>query len=131
METLNIRHFKLVNGEELIGLVAVKNDDNFIVEQPVAIGTNLVGGFSFTPWFPFSEHKNYKIELTHIVNHVQVAEDVKQAYVDFVLSLDKRRIPMQQPRSSAQILEELEETLLKKYDEDRFLLDEDEEKTIH
>ena len=131
MDKLNIRHFKLVNGDEIIGLVAVKNDDNFIVEQPVAIGTNLVGGYSFTPWFPFSEHKNYKIEFTHIVNHVQVAPDVKQAYVDFVLNLDKRRIPIKQPRYSAQIMDELEEKLLKKYEEERYLMDEEEDITIH
>ena len=36
MEGLNIRHFKLMNGEEIIGLVAIKNDDNFIIERPVS-----------------------------------------------------------------------------------------------
>ena len=33
MEGLNIRHFKLMNGEEIIGLVAIKNDDNFIIDS--------------------------------------------------------------------------------------------------
>ena len=37
MEGLNIRHFKLLNGEEIIALLAVKNDDNFIIERPVRI----------------------------------------------------------------------------------------------
>ena len=37
MEGLNIRHFKLMNGEEIVGLVANKNEDNYIIERPVKL----------------------------------------------------------------------------------------------
>ena len=81
MEELNIRHFKLMNGDDIIGLVAVKNDDNFIIERPVSIHANLLGGFQFTPWFPFSDSKQFKIMKSNIIQHVPIAEEVKTSYV--------------------------------------------------
>ena len=47
MESLNIRHFKLMNGEEIIGLLAVKNEDNLIIERPVRINPSFLGGVQF------------------------------------------------------------------------------------
>ena len=58
---LNIRHFKLMNGEEIIGLLAIKNDDNYIIERPVRINPSLLGGIQFSAWFPFSEDKQFKV----------------------------------------------------------------------
>ena len=45
MEDLNIRHFKLVNGEDIIAIVSSKNKDNWLVERPVVITNNIVGGY--------------------------------------------------------------------------------------
>ena len=75
MDKLNIRHFKLVNGDEIIGLVAVKNDDSYLVERPFSVSNNILGGFQLSPWFALSENKTFKIMKEHIVNHVMVAED--------------------------------------------------------
>ena len=36
IQSLNIRHFKLVNGDEIVALVSVKNDNNWILERPVS-----------------------------------------------------------------------------------------------
>lgn len=132
MKELNIRHFKLLNGEEIIGLVAVKNDDSWIVERPLTISSNILGGFQFQPWFPFSEHKTYKVMKEHIINHVMVAEDVKKAYVDFALSLQTKRVPLKAPRSNMDIMEEMEAALQDRYEEERMYPEVDLKKeTIH
>tara|TARA_B100001057_G_C22044762_1_gene642321 strand:- start:5 stop:409 length:405 start_codon:yes stop_codon:yes gene_type:complete len=134
METLNIRHFKLVNGDEIIGLVAVKNDDSFLVERPFSVSNNILGGFQLSPWFALSENKTYKIMKDHIVNHVMVADDVKGVYVDYALKISERRIPIKTPRSNYEIMDELEEKLIERYDEERQFLDYEEDiekKIIH
>mgnify|MGYP001264442841 FL=1 len=134
METLNIRHFKLVNGDEIIGLVAVKNDDSYLVERPFSVSNNILGGFQLSPWFALSENKTYKIMKDHIVNHVMVADDVKGVYVDYALKISERRIPIKTPRSNYEIMDELEEKLIERYEEERQFLDYEEDiekKIIH
>ena len=78
---LNIRHFKLMNGEEIIGLLAIKNDDNYIIERPVRINPSLLGGIQFSAWFPFSEDKQFKVLKSSIIQHVPIAESIKDTYV--------------------------------------------------
>ena len=58
---LPIRHFKLVNGEELVALIKEKDDGTFTLERPYVVKNNLIGGFAFLPWFPFSSQKLFKI----------------------------------------------------------------------
>ena len=127
MEELNIRHFKLMNGDDIIGLVAVKNDDNFIIERPVSIHANLLGGFQFTPWFPFSDSKQFKIMKSNIIQHVPIAEEVKTSYVQFALKLDKVSKP--ETRSDLEILEDYENELVNQYADEG--LPQTEKKTIH
>jgi|TARA_R110000744_G_scaffold28979_2_gene69476 hypothetical protein len=93
MEDLNIRHFKLVNGEDIIAIVSSKNKDNWLVERPVVITNNIVGGYQFSPWFPFSNTKAHKILMDKIVNSTGIDPDVKESYLNFVLSLKKKPTP--------------------------------------
>ena len=127
MQELNIRHFKLMNGDDIIGLVAVKNDDNYIIERPVSINANLLGGFQFSPWFPFSDSKQFKIMKSNIIQHVPIAEDVKENYVQFALKLDEVRKPV--TKSDQEILEEYEDQIINKYAEEGVPIP--EKKTIH
>lgn len=94
MEELNldIRHFKLTNGDSLIGLVSVNNDHNYIVERPVLIEKSVIGTWTFSPWFPFSETKVFKLKKDHIIQHVPVADDVKHNYVQFALKMSEAQI---------------------------------------
>lgn len=107
MEELNIRHFKLSNGEEIIALVAVKNDDSFIIESPVVVHNNFLGGFQFTKWFPFSQSKSFKILKNDIIQHVSIDEEAKGAYVQFALKMNKIKPP--QYKSDVDIVRELME----------------------
>lgn len=129
MEGLNIRHFKLMNGEEIIGLLAVKNDDNFIIERPVRLNPGLMGGIQFTAWFPFSESKQFKVLKSSIIQHVPIAESIKDTYVNFALKMDKP-ISVPDTRTDQELLEEYENRLVNEY-ADEGIPDLDKKRTIH
>ena len=129
MEGLNIRHFKLMNGEEIIGLLAVKNDDNFIIERPVRLNPGLMGGIQFTAWFPFSESKQFKVLKSSIIQHVPIAESIKDTYVNFALKMDNP-ISVPDTRTDQELLEEYENRLVNEYADDG-IPDLDKKRTIH
>lgn len=116
MDDLNIRHLKLSNGDDVIALVSVKNDDSFVVERPVLVHMNMMGGFQFIPWMPFSDAKSFKINKSQIVSHVNIAPDVAEAYIQFALKLKdfKRQL---EPKTDMDILRDLEERLVSSYEE--------------
>ena len=130
MEGLNIRHFKLMNGEEIIGLVAVKNKDNYIVERPVRLNPSMLGGIQFSAWFPFSDAKQFKIRMSDIIQHVPVAETIKETYVQFALKMDK---PVESilAKSDQEILEEYENRLANDLYEDGLPEELDKKRTLH
>jgi hypothetical protein len=109
MEGLNIRHFKLMNGEEIIGLLAIKNDNNYIIERPVRIHPSLLGGVQFSAWFPFSESKQFKVLKSSIIQHVPIAESIKDTYVQFALKMDKPITPPD-TRTDEELLKEYEDS---------------------
>ena len=132
MEGLNIRHFKLMNGEEIIGLVAIKNDDNFIIERPVKLNPSVLGGIQFVAWFPFSEAKQFKVFKNNIIQHVPIAETIKDTYVNFALKTD---YPIQtvQTKTDQELLQEYESRLATGtdlYDEEP-LNELDKKRTLH
>ena len=130
MEGLNIRHFKLMNGEEIIGLVAVKNKDNYIVERPVRLNPSMLGGIQFSAWFPFSDAKQFKIRMSDIIQHVPVAETIKETYVQFALKMDKP-VESVQTKSDQEILEEYENRLANDLYEDGLPEELDKKRTLH
>lgn len=130
MEALNIRHFKLMNGEEIIGLVAVKNKDNYIVERPVRLNPSMLGGIQFSAWFPFSDAKQFKIRMSDIIQHVPVAETIKETYVQFALKMDKP-VESVQTKSDQEILEEYENRLANDLYEDGLPEELDKKRTLH
>ena len=129
MEGLNIRHFKLMNGEEIIGLLAITNDDNFIIERPVRLNAGLMGGIQFTAWFPFSESKQFKVLKSSILQHVPIAESIKDTYVNFALKMDAP-ITVPDTRTDQELLEEYENRLVNEY-ADEGIPDLDKKRTIH
>ena len=130
MEDLNIRHFKLMNGDEIVGLVSVRNNDSWIIERPVVITNNLMGGYSFQPWFPFSEAKTFKVLKNHIIQHVPIAETVKETYLQFALKMAEPTSPVD-TRTDQELLEEYEQELVDKYSSEGVPFDEKPKKVIH
>ena len=132
MEGLNIRHFKLMNGEEIIGLVAIKNDDNFIIERPVRLNPSMLGGVQFAAWFPFSDAKQFKVLKSSILQHVPIAESIKDTYVNFALKMD-RPIQTVQTKTDQELLEEYESRLASGTDhfDEEPLNELDKKRTLH
>ncbi len=113
---LPIRHFKLVNGEELVALIKEKDDGSFTLERPYVVKNNIIGGFAFLPWFPFSSQKLFKISRQSILHHVEIDEDMKQEYIKLATGALK---PRSKPPliSDEQMMDELEAFVNENYDE--------------
>ena len=126
---MNIRHFKLTNGEEIIALVQQKHDCSWLLERPVSIQNTMLGGYSFSPWFPFSNAKTFKIMKEHVLQHVPIADKVTDTYVKYVLNLPEVATPNN--RSDEEILAEYEQRLTEKYAEEGVPLNDKDEKIIH
>ena len=127
---MNIRHFKLTNGEEIIALVQQKIEGSWILERPVSINNTMLGGYSFAPWFPFSNAKTFKIMKDHVLQHVPIAEQVQDTYIKFVLN-QPQEIATPTGKSDEELLSEYERRLADKYAEEGVPLDDKKEKTIH
>jgi hypothetical protein len=111
-EKINIRQFKLMNGEEIIALVTQKEPDSYIVERPFVIRANIIGGFAFLPWFPFSGQKIFKISNKHILHHVGIDEDLKHEYIRLASSVMKPKLVQNPQRDPVELLEDFEEFML-------------------
>ena len=105
---INIRQFKLSNGEEIIALVNERTDNgSYIIERPFKISPGMVGGFYFHPWFAFSSQKMFKLTKEKILYHVEIDEDIKGEYIKLA-SEDAQPHAKRQPiRSKDSILDEL------------------------
>ena len=113
---LPIRHFKLVNGEELVALIKEKDDGTFTLERPYVVKNNLIGGFAFLPWFPFSSQKLFKISRQSILHHVEIDEDIKQEYIKLATGALKPRAKSP-VMSDDDLMANLDDFLNENYDE--------------
>ena len=102
METLNIRQFKLINGEDVIAVLNTKNDDNYIIERPVVLLPNLLGNMQFSHWFPLSSQKTFKLYKNRIVHHVPLDEYLHETYIKFVLETKRPEYKLQTVREAVQ-----------------------------
>ena len=108
---LNIRQFKLLNGEEIIALVNEKDESNFILERPYKVNTGMIGGFYFVPWFPFSSQKLFKLSKEKIVYHAELDEDMKQEYVKLASEFSTPRPKPTRLRDSEELVDSLSANL--------------------
>ncbi len=110
-ERLNIRQFKMLNGEEIIGLVNQKETNSYIIERPFKIMPNMIGGFTLLPWFPFSSQKLFKIGNKFIMHSVEIDEDMKTEYIKLASTEPKITKPALARTDSRELLQEFEEFL--------------------
>ena len=127
MDNLNIRQFKLINGEDVIGVLNVKNDDNYIIERPVVLLPNLLGNMQFAHWFPLSSQKVFKLYKNRVVHHVPIDEYLHKTYIDFVLNTQRPEYKLQTVKDAVQDMVTRERELI---EEDYLDLPEPKE-TIH
>ena len=88
LDDVNIRHFKLSNGEELIALVQGEQDQLIKLESPMEVHREVrmnSQSFVFTRWLPLSKFDVCLLNPMHIVSHVECDNDVKERYVRMCL----------------------------------------------
>jgi len=87
---INIRHLKLVSGEEVISYVNDSSENELIIlERPLQIHRMGVGGFFFSKWYPFAKKDEAIVNPRQIVSHSEVANDVKEKYIKICLEISK------------------------------------------
>mgnify|MGYP001336879384 FL=1 len=134
MEEIQIRHFKLINGDQIIAAVNSKNKDNWFLGTPVQVSNALLGGFSFSPWFPFSTEENYKVKFHNVIQSTLVDNDIKEAYIKFVLQLKEnppKNVKKMSTRASEELLNELEDSIMDEEMNEVFQRDIQKKETIH
>jgi len=117
MDNLNIRQFKLINGDDIIAILNTKNDDNYIVEGPVILLPNMFGNMQFAHWFPLSSQKTFKLYKNRIVHHVPVDKYLHETYFNFVLNTKRPEYKLQSMKEAVQDIVERERELI----EDEYL----------
>tara|TARA_X000000950_G_scaffold4755_1_gene4941 strand:+ start:85 stop:492 length:408 start_codon:yes stop_codon:yes gene_type:complete len=133
-EEIQIRHFKLINGDQIIAAVNSKNKDNWFLGTPVQVSNALLGGFSFSPWFPFSTEENYKVKFHNVIQSTLVDNDIKEAYIKFVLQLKEnppKNVKKMSTRASEELLNELEDSIMDEEMNEVFQKDIVKKETIH
>ena len=88
LDDVNIRHFKLSSGEELISLVKGDKNTMIILESPMELHTMMkeqTQGFVFTKWQPLSKTDIVALNPMHIVSHVECDNDIKERYIRMCL----------------------------------------------
>lgn len=127
MDNLNIRQFKLINGEDVIGVLNIKNDNNYIIERPVVLLPNLLGNMQFAHWFPLSSQKVFKLYKNRVVHHVPIDEYLHKTYIDFVLNTKRPEYKLQTMNEAVQDMVTRERELI----EEDYLDVPEPKETIH
>ena len=125
-QKINIRQFKLENGDDIIALVNEKNEDAYVLERPYKVSTGMIGGFYFQPWFPFSGQKLFKIPKDKITYHAELDEETKIQYIKLA-SDDMTPKPKPNLKTEDDLIQQMQEEF-EQYDETEYIR---EEKTIH
>ena len=131
-DKLDIRHIKMINGDEILALINQNNPDNYLIERPVLVNQNMLGNYSLTPWFPFTKSSLFKIFKNRVIASTRIDESVQQNYINFVLRKDQ---PEAQIQSDSDVLDKYREMLMKgQPDEDEYYEEPDTDskpETIH
>jgi len=97
LDDVNIRHIKLVTGDELIAIVLGEGDlneddynpDLLIVQKPMLIKIMPVPegtSFLFYEWQPFGKDDTCFINPFHIVTHMECSNDIKGQYLNVIIN---------------------------------------------
>ena len=113
MKELNIRNFKLINGDNIIALVSSDNKDNYMVERPISVYSTMIGGYQFSPWFPFSDQKRYSIDKHNIMGSSSVVDSIKKEYIKYALSAQEAFEP---PESQETLLNRITDEICNRFE---------------
>ena len=133
-----IRHFKLLNGDDVIAFLVNNNEDSYIIEEPLLLVQNMTGNYNFTKWFPLSPQKAFKLYKTRVMQHVPVFANISDAYCKYLMvsdSDDEPRVQTYKELLSERVKQEINMRTDQDYsDEDYMPVPddiEDDDPTIH
>ena len=101
MKDLNIKHLKLINGEEIISLVNQSIGDDLILEFPLLLNTiydNNTNTYYFTKYMNLTNDSLIHMNVRNIIAYSSVTDDIKRKYIVSSLSykedqlLEERRV---------------------------------------
>ena len=123
----------MINGDEVLALVNQDNDTNMLIERPVLVNSNMLGGYTLAPWFPFTKASLFRIMKNRIIASVKIDEKIKQNYINFVLQKEQPEAKIQ---STSELLDNYRDALMAEHaarEEDYMDSDEDDisDPTIH
>lgn len=95
VKDLSIRQFKLMNGDEIIGLIVNNNESNYTIDRPfkIEIDKYKSDAYQLVPWFDLSLSNTFTIDKSMVVAHANVADRIKETYIKFAISLDNKLTP--------------------------------------
>ena len=93
LNEVNIRHFKLVSGEDIIAIVLTEEDvgsenynhDIITVQRPMEIkmvNTDTGTSFVFYEWQPLAKTDICFVNPFHVISHVECDDDIKGEYIN-------------------------------------------------
>lgn len=93
LKDINIRHIKLVSGDEILALVNKVDSRRHLiyVERPLVLSSFTIEGKEkhfLADWMPVSREELTAISAAHIVAQAEVNMDAKKAYIRFCTTGD-------------------------------------------
>ena len=88
LSDVDIRHFKLSSGDDVISMVTSEQENVVIISQPMQVHSvvnNNTQAYYFTDWQPLAKVNGCAISKLHIISFVECSNDVKEKYVRMCL----------------------------------------------
>jgi hypothetical protein len=99
---MEIRQFKLLNGDDIIAVMNTRYGDHYIIERPVQFAYDAYGRLHFSHWFPLSEQNMFKLYKNRCIQHVPITKVFEEAYTKFIINEE-------QPYSDDELLKRIEQ----------------------
>jgi len=94
IENFDIKHFKLVSGEEILAIVNTVYSTYLTLEMPLLL--NIMAStadresYYFSEWMPLSEDDLTTVYINNIVAQVNITDDAKEHYIRTCLAFKDR-----------------------------------------
>ena len=115
LDGVNIRHFKLASGDEVIANMNMNSGEMFL-EKPLLLNMAphpYKTTYFFTDWMPLAKEEICVINPSQIISHVECSDDIKERYIRVCLGIKDQASPY----GKREYPEDLEEQLELELDE--------------
>jgi len=88
LSDVDIRHFKLSTGDDVISMVTKDDKDVVVLSQPMQMHSVInqnTQAYYFTDWQPMAKLNMCAISKMHIVSFVECSDNVKEKYIQMCL----------------------------------------------